>query len=112
MDETSAAIIFAAVGQSYSFTDGMSEVDITDISLAHDDTALSCTIAAVADGVPVAMDNPVIFVNPPLYVRDGNFTEITDDSGNIVQLPTYRIDPAAAFTEIVSAAVSWARQAG
>lgn len=65
-----AATIHALLADGRVVTDGTLTVTASDASVTGG--AVTVTLAAVRDGVPVALANPFVFVNPPVAIRDGD----------------------------------------
>ena len=61
--------------------------------------AVVCEVSGLPDGA-----NPLVFVNPPVCVGDGTFTELDGE-----RVENLREDPAAAFRAIVAQTVAHLR---
>lgn len=58
-------------------------------------------VKAEKNGVPLEVDNPLHFMNPPLLVPDGTFFTAVDDLGNQIQLSNYVEDAPSALKRLV-----------
>lgn len=83
------------------------------IEVVHEGRAISANVLAWtgngASLVPLPIDNPVILVNPPTLVPDGE-TAGFDEDGRPVRVPTFRSDPLAAYKQMIAVTVLGAAQ--
>jgi hypothetical protein len=70
------------------------DVTISDVSI--DGNKLTLTATATKDGENLSVDNPLIFINPPLKVPDGT---VHIESGR--EIDNFVYDPKTALKEIV-----------
>lgn len=79
------------------------------IEIVHDGEAISANVTAwTGNGANLAIvpvDNPVILVNPPVFVPYGEPAIITNEDGEMVSVPTYRKDPLAAYKTMLARTV-------
>lgn len=74
---------------------------VTGVPKVNKDGLLVVVVEAEQDGQPMQLDNPFLFMNPPLRVPDGGTW--VDDNGNT--LKSYVEDAAEAARTIIAQAV-------
>jgi hypothetical protein len=60
----------------------------------YDNGLLKVSVDARQDGVPLIVDNPLLFRNPPILVSDGTFHQYFDElTGRDVERSNFKEDP-------------------
>lgn len=80
------------------------DVLLTKVTVAelNGNQVLSVVASARRDGVPLEVDNPLLYVNPPICVPDGTFEIVVDTViGDQLQMPNYIESPDDALEVIV-----------
>lgn len=64
-------------------------------------------VAASRNGVGISINNPLLFKNPPLCVRDGTFRVVKGIEGGDMEIANFREDPLEALKEIIAQAIEF-----
>lgn len=76
-------------------------VDIVEGPL-EENNLLKVVISATKNGMPLLVDNPYLFKNPPILIPDGStYQEFDPKLGIVVERPNYKEDIAEVFQEII-----------
>lgn len=66
-----------------------------------DGAKLVVNIQAVKNGKNLFVDNPLIFINPPIKVPDGTYHIEQNLEGNDIEVDNFKEDPAEALKEVI-----------
>ena len=90
----------------HTFTRGVYSITVEAGSYLAAQNAIQVTLSATKNGVPFSLNNPFIFVNPPIHIDDpinGDVQRIDPKTGH--ETGRFREDPLAALRQIIVDAV-------
>lgn len=67
----------------------------------YGDNGVMVEVEASFNGQPVAVNNPIIIINPPLMASTDQMQEETDDSGDTFMSHVYEYNPEMALKQII-----------
>lgn len=76
-------------------------IDVRVIALNRIGERLKVDLTAERDGVPLVLDTPYWFVNPPVKVPNGKYHKELDEDGVERDVANFKFDPAATLEEII-----------
>jgi len=81
---------------------------ITVESASWNDPVLTVVLSAIRRGQPAVLDNPFVFINPPIHVLDatGDLSrEVRDRAGMLLRTDVYAERPLLALRRVITDAV-------
>jgi hypothetical protein len=82
------------------------EIDLTGGPEVTPEGLLAVWVVASRNGIPVRVDNPYLFHNPPILAPSGTWRREVDAEGAEIDRPNMAEDLAQAFREMVGLAVT------
>ncbi|MCC6381815.1 MAG: hypothetical protein IT304_04860 [Dehalococcoidia bacterium] len=89
-----------------SFAYGDIAIEVTRGPEVTPDGLLAVWVQASRGGLPIPVDNPYLFRNPPILASNGTWRREVDAEGSEIDRPNVEENLAGAFREIVGLAVA------